>query len=86
MDPQQVRQDIRDTESVERPSFVLVENGTVLAHFPPGDPQAAADAAYRLTERDGRHVDVYEVDCRLQPPPAIGSPVDPDALGWVNVN
>lgn len=86
MEPERVRQDIEETDSVRRPSFVLVQHGAVIAHFGPDEAQAAADTAYRMTEAEGMHVDVYEVDQRLPPPPAIGTPVEPRALGWVDVN
>jgi hypothetical protein len=86
MRPEQVLQDVKASDSVERPSFVLVCNGAVVAHFGPDEAQAAADTAYRLTEREGKHVDLFEVDRRLPAPPAIGTLVDPQTLGWVDVN
>jgi hypothetical protein len=86
MQPHKVIADIRQNDGVERPAFVLVSNGTVVAHFGPDEAVAAADTAYRMTERDGHHIDVYEVDRRLPLPPPVGTPVDPLALGWVDVN
>lgn len=86
MEPKQVRQDSEQTGNVDRAGFVLVEDGTVLALFGANEAQAAADLAYRLTERDGRHVDVYEVGRGLPPPPPVGERVDPKALGWIDVN
>lgn len=85
MEPEPSGHDIGRTDGIERPAFVLVRDGVVVARFAPGEAQAAADTAYRLTERDGRHVDVYEVDRRLPPAPDVGRRVDPEALGWSGV-
>lgn len=86
MKPDRTAKDSTDADRVQRPSFVLVQQGLVVAHFAPDQAQAAADTAYRLTERDGRHVGVYAVDHRLPPPPAIGERVDPASSGWVDVD
>lgn len=86
MTPEQVHQDVKNTDSVEDPFFVLVQHGRVIARFGPGQAAAATSTAYRMTETEGMHVDVYEVDQRLPSPPPMGTLVDPASLGWVDVN
>jgi hypothetical protein len=53
MEPKEVRQDIEETDSIERPSFVLVQHGAVIAHFGPDEAENAADTAYRMTNVSG---------------------------------
>jgi hypothetical protein len=85
MDPDGTRREIADT-GVLRPSFALVQHGVLIGLFGPDEAETATSAAYRMTETEGHHVDVYEIDSRLPPPPQVGAAVDPDALGWIDVD
>jgi hypothetical protein len=67
------------------PSLVLVQSGAVIGTFGPEETEAADRAVTRHSLAMGRHVDVYEVDAGLPPPPPIGSKVDPALLRWVRV-
>jgi len=85
MHPDDVLKDIVETNSVVQPTIALVQNGVLVGVFSADQAEAADRATTRLISASGRHVDVYEIDQRLPDPPALGTPVDPRQLGWVNV-
>lgn len=85
MEPRPASDTDRAPHAGARPRFVLVSHRTVLACFGPDEAEAAADTAYRMAERDGEHIELYETPGE-QEPPMIGTEVDPHALGWVAID
>jgi hypothetical protein len=85
MEPQDVISDIRRTGSVYQPRTVLVQDGKVIGIFAAGQDQEADRAITRNALTGGKIVRVYAVDARLPDPPEPGNPVDPTALGWVDL-
>lgn len=74
------------TGVVLHPWTVLVQEGRVARSFPPTMPHAASICAKCMADETGRAVIVYEVDMRLPAPPAMGTPVYPAGLGWMEIS
>lgn len=85
MEPRDVINDIQESGAVLQPRLVLVQHATVVQVFPAGGGEHAHRTAETIAVATGHPVSVYEVDARLPNPPAIGSPVDPQAEGWVEI-
>lgn len=85
MEPRKAIRDVQESDAAARPRLVLVQHHIIVQNFP---PEAAAQA-HRLAETialtTGNPVSIYEVDARLPVPPAVGSAIDPEAEGWVEV-
>lgn len=85
MEPDDVLEDATDTTSALQPLIALVQDGVLNGLYSADQAEAADRATMRLALASGRHVDVYEIAQSLPYPPALGTAVDPEHLGWVNV-
>lgn len=85
MEPRDVIKDIQDSGAVLQPRLVLVQHNAVVQIFSPEEGEHAHRTAETIAIATGHPVRVYEVDARLPAPPAIGSEVDPQAQGWVEI-
>lgn len=85
MEPRDVIDDIKDSGAVLQPQLVLVQHNTVVQIFPAGQGDQAQRTAETIAIATGHPVSIYEVDARLPAPPAIGSEVDPQGQGWVEI-
>lgn len=85
MEPRDVIHDIQASGVVLQPRLVLVQDHTVVQWFPAGSSDHALKTAETIAIATASPVQVYEVDARLPAPPAVGSGVDPQAQGWVEV-
>lgn len=86
MEPRDVINDIEDSGAVLQPRLVLVQHNAVVQIFSAEEGEQAHRTAETIAIATGHPVSVYEVDARLPAPPAIGSEVDPEGQGWVEID